>query len=118
MESKQYAFVNNIEENLNSKVELKIYDSQILSRFNYNVKLTPWLKEGISQEAIDQAIIGYYPGGDAITIPHFNIDGDFIGLRGRVLNLTSNYLTLEIPKSNINIYKDILYIDLLEIEKI
>ena len=37
---------------------------------------------------------------------------------GRVLNLTSNYLTLEIPKSNINIYKDILYIDLLEIEKI
>lgn len=36
---------------------------------------------------------------------------------GRVLNLTSNYLTLEIPKSNINIYKDILYIDLLEIEK-
>lgn len=37
---------------------------------------------------------------------------------GRVLNLTSNYLTLEIPKSNINLYKDILYIDLLEIEKI
>lgn len=37
---------------------------------------------------------------------------------GRILNLTSNYLTLEIPKSNINIYKDILYIDLLEIEKI
>ena len=37
---------------------------------------------------------------------------------GKVSNLTSNYLTLEIPKSNINIYKDILYIDLLEIEKI
>ena len=37
---------------------------------------------------------------------------------GKVSNLTSNYLTLETPKSNINIYKDILYIDLLEIEKI
>ena len=94
---------NNIEENLNSKVELKIYDSQILSRFNYNVKLTPWLKEGISQEAIDQAIIGYYPGGDAITIPHFNIDGDFIGLRGRVLGkeealLYGKYRPLKINK--------------------
>ena len=94
---------NNIEENLNSKVELKIYDSQILSRFNYNVKITPWLKEGISQEAIDQAIIGYYPGGDAITIPHFNIDGDFIGLRGRVLGkeealLYGKYRPLKINK--------------------
>ena len=37
---------------------------------------------------------------------------------GKVSNLTSNYLILEVPKSNINIYKDILYIDLLEIEKI
>ena len=36
---------------------------------------------------------------------------------GRVSNLTSNYLTLEIPKSNINVYKTILYVSLLEIEK-
>ena len=94
---------NNPEENLNSKVELKIYDSQILSRFNYQVKITPWLKEGISQDAIDQAIIGYYPGGDAITIPHFDIDGNFIGLRGRVLGkeealLYGKYRPLKINK--------------------
>lgn len=36
---------------------------------------------------------------------------------GKVSNLTSNYLTLEIPKSNINVYKTILYVSLLEIEK-
>ena len=35
---------------------------------------------------------------------------------GKVSNLTSNYLTLEIPKSNINVYKTILYVSLLEIE--
>ena len=35
---------------------------------------------------------------------------------GRVSNLTSNYLTLEIPKSNINLYKTILYVSLLEVE--
>lgn len=94
---------NSIEENLNAKVELKIYDSQILSRFNYRVKITPWLKEGISQEVIDQAIIGYYPGGDAITIPHFDINGNFIGLRGRILGkeeatLYGKYRPLKINK--------------------
>ena len=70
MRSKQYAFVNNIEENL------------IITTGDIEKAKTK-----------DESIIG------------------------RVLNLTSNYLTLEIPKSNINIYKDILYIDLLEIEK-
>lgn len=71
MESKQYAFVNNIEENL------------IITTGDI-----------VKVKTKDESIIG------------------------RVLNLTSNYLTLEIPKSNINIYKDILYVDLLEIEKI
>lgn len=71
MESKRYAFVNNIEENL------------VITTGDV-----------VKAKTKDESIIG------------------------RVLNLTSNYLTLEIPKSNINIYKDILYIDLLEIEKI
>ena len=71
MESKRYAFVNNIEENL------------IITTGDI-----------VKAKTKDESIIG------------------------RVLNLTSNYLTLEIPKSNINIYKDILYVDLLEIEKI
>ena len=30
-------------------------------------------------------MVGFYPGGDQITIPHFDIDGRFIGLRGRTL---------------------------------
>lgn len=71
MRSKQYAFVNNIEE-----------------------KLVITTGDVVKAKTKDESIIG------------------------RVLNLTSNYLTLEIPKSNINIYKDILYVDLLEIEKI
>ena len=67
------------------KVVLEEYDKSILSRLNYNVKITPWLKEGISQEVLDQAQIGYYPGGAQITIPHFDKDGRFIGLRGRTV---------------------------------
>ena len=68
-----------------SNIILKEYDDEILNRFNYGVKIRPWLDEGISQEAMDQARIGFYPGGDQITIPHFDSIGRFIGLRGRTL---------------------------------
>ena len=67
------------------EIVLKQYDDVILSRFNYRVKLDPWLQEGISQEVLDYASIGYYAGGDQITIPHFDINNRFIGLRGRTL---------------------------------
>lgn len=67
------------------EITLKAYDDIILDRFNYNVTIDPWLGEGISQDAMDQARIGFYPGGDQITIPHFDSGGRFIGLRGRTL---------------------------------
>lgn len=66
-------------------VSLKEYDDVILSRFNYKVKIEPWLKEGMTQECLDLAQIGFYPGGDQITIPHYDKDGRFVGLRGRAL---------------------------------
>ena len=67
-------------------VMLKNYDDVILSRFNYNVKIGPWLDEGMTQEVLTNATIGFYPGGDQITIPHYDKDGRFVGLRGRALN--------------------------------
>ena len=70
----------------NYDVVLKDYDETILSRFNYNVKIAPWLEEGMTQESLDNAFIGFYPGGDQNTIPHFDKDGRFVGLRGRALN--------------------------------
>ena len=68
-----------------NSIVLKEYEPEILTRFNYNVKITPWLREGITQAALDQARIGFYPGGDQITIPHFDANGRFIGLRGRTI---------------------------------
>ena len=68
-----------------NSIVLKEYENDILERFNYDVKIGPWLREGITQAAMDQARIGYYPGGDQITIPHFDKDGRFIGLRGRTV---------------------------------
>ena len=69
----------------NNKIILKDYDDSILNRLNYNIKIVPWLDEGISQEVIDKARIGFYPGADQITIPHYDISGRFIGLRGRTM---------------------------------
>lgn len=81
-----YDRIQNIELGEKKVVTLKEYDDVILSRFNYDLKIGPWLREGISQEAIEQARIGFYPGGDQITIPHFDADGRFVGLRGRTLS--------------------------------
>lgn len=67
------------------QITLQTYDSSILNNLNYSVKLTPWLQEGISQEVLEHARIGYFPGGDQITIPHFDKDNKFIGLRGRTV---------------------------------
>lgn len=64
---------------------LKEYDNSVLDKMNYNIEITPWLQEGISQEVIQKAKIGYYPGSDMITIPHFDPEGRFVGLRGRAL---------------------------------
>ena len=66
-------------------VELKEYNNDILSNLNYNIEITPWLNEDITQEVLDKAKIGYFPGGDQITIPHFDSENRFIGLRGRTM---------------------------------
>ena len=66
-------------------ITLEEYDDVILDRFNYAVKLTPWLKEGITQEVLTHNRIGFYPGGDQITIPHFDVNDRLIGVRGRTL---------------------------------
>lgn len=66
-------------------IELKEYDDNILNNLNYNVRIKPWEDEGISRESMRQARIGYFPPTGQITIPHYDINGKFIGLRGRTL---------------------------------
>lgn len=68
-----------------NNIVLKEYDKNILNNFNYNLKITPWISEGISEKVLSEAKIGFYPGADQITIPHFDKDNRFIGLRGRSL---------------------------------
>ena len=102
-----YDRIQNVELGEKKVVTLKEYDDTILSRFNYSLKIGPWLREGISQEAIEQSRIGFYPGGDQITIPHFDAEGRFVGLRGRTLSqqegeLYGKYRPLRVNKMMYN----------------
>lgn len=74
----------NKQEREEKKVELKIYDSAILTHFPRPI-IDPWEKEGISVEVMNNRGICYDPVNEGIVIPHYNIDGDLIGIRERTL---------------------------------
>lgn len=65
-------------------ISLKTYDEAILKNLN-RIKIAPWLREGISQEAMNINQIGYYPKEHQITIPHWDENNRLIGIRGRTL---------------------------------
>lgn len=67
-----------------SNIVLPEYDANIL-RYLPKPIIKDWVKEGISLEALKYNQIGYYPSDEQITIPHFDENGRFIGLRGRFL---------------------------------
>lgn len=69
------------------KLDLPIYNPKILKSLVYP-RIIPWEKDGIAQNVIKEAKIGYYPVGEQITIPHFDKEGRFVGLRGRALITT------------------------------
>lgn len=68
--------------NKTETTRLKEYDKEMLSNFIYPI-IAMWEREGIGREIIKDALVGYYPGGGQITIPHFDKDGRLVGIRGR-----------------------------------
>ena len=66
------------------RLQLKEYDSTILDRLCYP-RIGDWLDEGMTQEVLTKNRIGFCPSTDQITIPHYDKDGRFVGLRGRYL---------------------------------
>jgi hypothetical protein len=68
-----------------SIVKLPTYDPSVLDAF---IKVYPqeWLNDGISKDAMDKFNIRYSISRNKIIIPHYDIDGDLVGIRGRALN--------------------------------
>lgn len=65
-------------------IELKEYDDLILTRLP-RPKIEPWLREGINNDTLSKYEISYYPVDCQIIIPHRDINGNLIGVRGRTL---------------------------------
>lgn len=66
------------------KAMLKEYDDTILNNLSYPI-IWDWVQEGITVDVLRHNRIGYYPTSEQITIPHYDMEGRFIGLRGRTL---------------------------------
>lgn len=63
---------------------LDAYSPVVLDYFtNYYHPL--WLKDGITKEAMDKFKIKFSLGQNKIIIPHFDIEGQLVGIRGRAL---------------------------------
>lgn len=84
---KQYEKIKEKKINKNL-ITLKNYDPIVLQKFNYKINITPWLKEFIAPEIIKKTNISYYPGEEQIIIPHYDINNNLIGVRGR--NIVQN----------------------------
>ena len=69
----------------NKDIQLPIYPKSILSIFSDDLP-TEWLLEGITEESMVKYDIKYSISQNKIIIPHYNISGELIGIRGRALN--------------------------------
>lgn len=66
------------------KVELKIFNKEILTHLPYK-KIAPWLREGITEEVMQNCEIKFDPYNYGIIIPHYNMNNELIGIRERTL---------------------------------
>lgn len=64
---------------------LDAYPSEILTYFTKYYHPS-WLKDGITKEAMDKFQIKFSIGQNKIIIPHFDIDGRLVGIRGRTID--------------------------------
>lgn len=65
--------------------QLEIYPKGVLDVFE-KIYPTQWLEEGISKETMDKFDIKFSISQNKIIIPHYNENGELVGIRGRALN--------------------------------
>ena len=66
------------------EVDLKVYEDTLIKNLPAPIIL-PWLKEGITRDAMAAANIRYNPKTCGIVIPHYNEDNALVGIRERTL---------------------------------
>ena len=89
VELEDWKILNNYNKNTSQeedkqKIELQIYDSSIL-KFLPHPRIIPWEKEHITREVMESRGICYNPSSQGIVIPHYNKNGELVGIRERTL---------------------------------
>lgn len=77
--------------------EIEILDKDIIDSFLYNKNgVSPWLEEGITEEALHRFNIKYDSKYNAIIIPNLDHEGHLIGIRGRFFgeNAKAKYMPI------------------------
>lgn len=70
--------------NSNESINIQNYNEDILKNLD-TILIENWLQEGIDYNILKQFNIKYYPKDCKIVIPHYDINGNLIGIRGRTL---------------------------------
>lgn len=65
--------------------ELPEFSSKVLETFQHYYPVE-WLEEGITEQTMDKYEILYSPTQNKIIIPHFDVNGRLVGIRGRALD--------------------------------
>lgn len=81
----KYATIKDRYKKKQHSVELSTYSPALLNLFTKTYPVD-WLQEGISKESMDKFDIRYSISQNKIIIPHYNINGELVGIRGRALN--------------------------------
>ena len=78
-------YIENTEDTNNKQiVQLKFYDDKVLS-YLPRPRILPWEVEGMTRDIINYHNICYNPSNQAIVIPHYDENGNLIGIRERTL---------------------------------
>lgn len=78
LDNEKFLYYNNI-------VSLPNYSKNVLDCF---IKYYPpqWLRDGITKESMDKYNIRFFIEENKVVIPHYDIDGNLIGIRGRAFD--------------------------------
>lgn len=97
-------YISNIDKYKNEdEINLIEYDKGVLNTFR-NYYCVEWLDEGISERAMKKFNIMYYDYRNKIVIPHYDVNGRLIGIRGRALeqeevDLYGKYMPLKVENT-------------------
>lgn len=91
-ETTKEKYISNIDpQNKKEDIILQEYDKTVLELFS-PYRTVEWAREGITENAMKKFNISYYNYRNKIVIPHYDIDGRLIGIRGRTLDLDEEKL--------------------------